>query len=185
MEHVRKMRQYWAGHGLTQTIRYDIMNRGGALFVDTMQYTELPEAAEARQLLTDAGVSEPLCGAPFILPFVGYDGQYYLCCSDWTKKAPLGSVFDETFVSTLDRKLDYVLSREPVCTHCNHDPINKVAEKIIEVRGGAATDADLDHLVMELAAGNDTINHLIEGLRTLANPAEMAPPRRRIALSLD
>ncbi|MGI9600562.1 MAG: radical SAM/SPASM domain-containing protein [Acidimicrobiales bacterium] len=183
--HVRKMRKYWAQYGLTDTIRYDIMNRGGALYVDTMQFDELPEAAEARQLLADRGVSEPLCGAPFVLPFVGYDGQYYLCCSDWTKKAPLGSVFDESFVSTLDRKLDYVLTRDPVCKHCNHDPINKVAEKLIAVRSGAATADDLEALLTELTTGNNDINTLISGLRQLAEPSEMAPARRRIPISIE
>lgn len=185
MDHVRKMRKYWARYGLTQTIRYDIMNRGGALYVDTMQFEELPEAAQARQLLADRGVTEPLCGAPFVLPFVGYDGQYYLCCSDWTKKAPLGSVFEESFVSTLDRKLDFVLSREPVCVHCNHDPINKVAEKLIQIRTGRATEADLDGLVHALAVGNDDINDLIGDLRQMADPDAMASPRRRIPLSIE
>ena len=40
---------------------------------------------------------DALCGAPFVFLFVGYNGQYYLCCSDWKKEVPLGSVFDKSF----------------------------------------------------------------------------------------
>ena len=185
-EHIEAMRQYWHQFGITQTMRYEIMNRGGALFVDTMQYDAYPDADEAADLLAQRGVTEPLCAAPFYLPFVGYDGQYYLCCSDWTKKAPLGSVFDETFVTTLDRKLDYVLTRDPVCRHCNHDPINKVADKLMQIRTGQATDADLETLITTLDEGNDTINALVDDLRGLVAPDEMATPtRRRISLAID
>ena len=59
------------------------MNRGGSLFVDHMQYGDYPELAEAR--------SARRRGHPLWHPsdtlFVGYDGQYYLCCSDWEKQA--------------------------------------------------------------------------------------------------
>ena len=46
-----------------------------------------------------------MCGAPFGYLFIGYDGQYYLCCSDWKKETPMGSVFDESFLSVTEKKL--------------------------------------------------------------------------------
>ena len=33
-----------------------------------------------------------VCGAPFRYIFVGYDGNYYLCGSDWKRQVPLGTV---------------------------------------------------------------------------------------------
>jgi hypothetical protein len=51
-----------------------------------------------------------LCGAPFAYLFIGYDGQYYLCCSDWKKETPMGSVFDESFHSVTAKKLAYLQS---------------------------------------------------------------------------
>ena len=83
------------------------MNRGGALFVDHMQFEAYPELAEARALRR-AARRDPLCGAPFGYLFIGYDGQYYLCCSDWKKETPMGSVFDESFHSVTAKKLAYV-----------------------------------------------------------------------------
>ena len=114
------------------------MNRGGSLFVDHMQYEHYPELAEARASLA-AAVGTPLCGAPFGYLFVGYDGQYYLCCSDWEKQAPLGSVFDKSFVDVAQAKLDLVVSRDPVCRTCNLDPINRLTEELrAEAEGEAA-----------------------------------------------
>jgi hypothetical protein len=57
------------------------MNRGGALFVDDMQFEASPHIASAKTLLADKG-GHALCAAPFAFIFVGYDGNYYLCCSD-------------------------------------------------------------------------------------------------------
>ena len=88
----------------TRFYEYEIMNRGGALFVDHMQFESYPELAEARALLEPRG-GTPLCGAPFGYLFIGYDGQYYLCCSDWKKETPMGSVFDESFQSVTAKKL--------------------------------------------------------------------------------
>ena len=105
--HVERMRSFWTGHGLNRVMSYGVMNRGGSLFVDHMQYEQYPELAEARERLFQA-VQTPLCGAPFGYLFVGYDGQYYLCCSDWEKQAPLGSVFDESFVSVIGAKLAHL-----------------------------------------------------------------------------
>ena len=70
-------------------MQYEIMNRGGALFVDHMQYETLPQLASARELLEATGVHS-VCGAPFVFLFIGYDGQYYLCCSDWKKEVADG-----------------------------------------------------------------------------------------------
>ena len=109
------------------------MNRGGALFVDHMQYEAYPETETAAPA-SRRRPAAPICVVPFVFLFVGYDGQYYLCCSDWKKEAPLGSVFDTSFVDLTAAKLDHVLGREPVCKTCNLDPVNRVTEELAGAR---------------------------------------------------
>ena len=96
----------------------------------------------------------PLCGAPFGYLFVGYDGQYYLCCSDWEKQAPLGSVFDKSFVDVAQAKLDLVVSRDPVCRTCNLDPINRLTEELRAEAGGDVPPGSADEVLAKIAADN-------------------------------
>ena len=74
-----------------------------------MQYGSYPEQAAALARL-EGELNGALCAAPFLYLFVGYDGQYYLCCSDWEKKAPLGSIFDNSFVDVVGRKVEHLRS---------------------------------------------------------------------------
>src|SRR5439155_1514751 len=59
-QHLADMRQYWGDQGLHAFMEYEIMNRGGALFVDHMQFEEYPQLAEARTLLHANGI-EAVC----------------------------------------------------------------------------------------------------------------------------
>jgi MoaA/NifB/PqqE/SkfB family radical SAM enzyme len=173
--HIDRMRRYWAEHGITQAVSYGIMNRGGSLFVDHMQYEHYPELAEARARLA-AGVGIPLCGAPFGYLFVGYDGQYYLCCSDWEKQAPLGSVFDKSFVDVAQAKLDLVVSRDPVCRTCNLDPINRLTEELRAEAAGDVPPGAAEEVLAKIAADNG----IVEGvLGQLGLDVPVAPPTRR------
>jgi MoaA/NifB/PqqE/SkfB family radical SAM enzyme len=175
-EHLERMRRYWSKHGIQQAVTYEIMNRGGSLFIDHMQYEHYPELAEARaRLASAAGV--PLCGAPFGYLFVGYDGQYYLCCSDWEKQAPLGSVFDKSFVDVAKAKLDLVVSRDPVCRTCNLDPINRLTEELRAEGRGDLPPGSADTVQTKIVADNE----VVEGcLHQLGLEVPDAPPGRRL-----
>ena len=134
-EHIKKMVHYWRDLGLENFVFFDIMNRGGALFVDHMQFEAYPELAEAQAML-DAKGGDAFCGAPFVFLFVGYNGQYYLCCSDWKKEVPLGSVFDKSFRAVTMQKLQHVMNRESICKTCNWDPLNRLTEELRAVKAG-------------------------------------------------
>lgn len=127
--HLTAMRAYWQRKGFNAFNTWTLINRAGALAVDDMQYPTYPEVAEARVLLQEAGV-QPVCPAPFLYLFVGYDGQYYLDSSDWKKDVPLGSVFDVSFPEIMHAKLRHVLSREPICKLCSLDPTNTLADAL-------------------------------------------------------
>jgi MoaA/NifB/PqqE/SkfB family radical SAM enzyme len=153
-EHVGRMRQYWSDRGIEHAISYEIMNRGGSLFVEHMQYGLYPEQAEARARL-ERQLGGGLCAAPFLYLFVGYDGQYYMCCADWEKQAPLGSIFDRSFVDVVGQKVAHLRSREPVCKTCNLDPLNRLTDEVRAEAAGqippGSTDALMESIGRETA----------------------------------
>jgi MoaA/NifB/PqqE/SkfB family radical SAM enzyme len=183
--HTRKMERYWRKYGVTSFVRFDVMNRGGALFVDHMQFETYPQQARAREMLASRGAAIPLCGAPFGYLFIGYDGQYYLCCSDWKKETPMGSVFDESFRSVIDQKLRYVVSRSPVCKTCNHDPINKLTEGLKAVDEGAAEPDSGERMLDAILADTDRIHAALGKLGVSVPDRPQTPPRPRIPIRIE
>jgi MoaA/NifB/PqqE/SkfB family radical SAM enzyme len=185
-DHVQRMQSYWRDQGIDNFRVIGLMNRGGALYVDHMQYEQYPELAEATALLDERAV-KPQCVAPFVFLFVGYDGQYYLCCSDWTKEAALGSVFERSFTDVLAEKVRLVTSREKVCRTCNTDPANELTDLLRAVAEGRIS-ADripekVDHLdhVWNLFV-SPKLEQLSPGCTTQLIEAP-APPRRLIPVA--
>ena len=77
-DHIEAMEAFWRERGLKNFHDYNVINRGGALFVEHMQFEQYTEMVQARHELTVGG-TQPLCGAPWGFLFIGYDGNYYLC----------------------------------------------------------------------------------------------------------
>jgi MoaA/NifB/PqqE/SkfB family radical SAM enzyme len=176
--HIERMKEYWRGHGITRFYTYEVMNRGGALFVDHMQFESYPQLAQARALVAETGT--PLCGAPFGYLFVGYDGQYYLCCSDWKKETPMGSVFDHSFRSVMEQKLQHVLTREPVCKTCNLDPLNILTDELRAYDEGESTEAAVDATLASVIDGNTGVHDVLEKFGVSVTGSR--PVRRSIPL---
>jgi len=173
--HVEAMREYWGEQGLSAFMEYEVMNRGGALFVDHMQYEEFPQRKVARQLFEQRGL-EPSCMVPFVDLFIGYDGQHYLCCSDWKKEVPLGSVFDASFVDVIADKLTHVRTRGTVCMTCNLDPMNRLTDVLRAQDAGEADAADVEALLERLDRVRGFVFGEIEALT-----GEPVPPRPNAA----
>lgn len=159
-EHIQAMEAFWRKRGLKKFHDYSVINRGGALFVEHMQFEQYAEMVQARNDLTEGGV-QPLCGAPWGFLFIGYDGNYYLCCSDWRKQASLGSVFDYSFLQVTRQKLAMVVSREPVCKTCNHDPINMLTEELRALNNSEVSEEEVDKLRQSLRAGSREIDEAL------------------------
>jgi MoaA/NifB/PqqE/SkfB family radical SAM enzyme len=162
--HVDAMRAYWEGFGIHQFMEFEIMNRGGALFVDHMQYSQYPERPEAIEMLHERTGPHAVCSVPFSSCFIGYDGNFYLCCSDWKKEAPVGNVFDSSPYDVMEPKLVHVMSGEPVCKTCNLDPINRMTDMLRGLNAGEGSPEDRDKLVEFLAKSS---NDIVEGLEKL------------------
>jgi MoaA/NifB/PqqE/SkfB family radical SAM enzyme len=148
-KHVFRMSKYWRRHGIDKFLSFEIMNRAGALFVDEMQYESYPQVEEARALL-EAQEDRLFCAAPFLLPFIGYDGHYYLCCSDWKKEVSMGTVFDESIGSVMSQKMEHVTTREPICKSCNHDPLNEMTEALRAIEDGESDESRKDEVLERL-----------------------------------
>jgi MoaA/NifB/PqqE/SkfB family radical SAM enzyme len=177
--HIEKMKRFWRERGISRFTEYGVMNRGGALFVDHMQFESLPQLEIARERLEARG-GTPICGAPFGYLFIGYDGQYYLCCSDWKKETPMGSVFDESFLSVTEKKLQYVASREPVCKTCNLDPLNKLTDELRAIDEGQAAPAAGDAVMEAILADNELVHDLVARLGSAVPDPSSVTSRRYI-----
>ncbi len=167
LRYVEDVKTYWRDQGIDGFIQYEVVNRAGSLFVDRMQFENYPELARAKEILA-ATDPTPLCGAPFVFLFIGWDGQYYLCCSDWKKEVPLGSVFDTSFTAITQAKMRHVSSREPICKRCNHDPVNRLTEQLRAVRMGEAPAAETDELFGHLLESSRAVRSTLEKLGAAA-----------------
>jgi MoaA/NifB/PqqE/SkfB family radical SAM enzyme len=178
--HIADMERYWRDAGMTNFATFDIMNRGGALFVDHMQYESRTEMATAARMIAERE-GEALCAVPFLSTFVGYDGNVYLCCSDWKKEAPVASVFDDD-VPYMHTKLAMVAGRESPCTTCNLDPLNHLADELRARSEGADDAVDVDALadgyasygpaLREAARRFDELSPAAKGRRSIPVRAE-------------
>ncbi len=120
---VRAEMDFWRSHGITNFLGFGLMNRGGALETDHNHYDDYPGRAEATEMFEGEG-GLPRCNVPAMLPFIGYDGLYYLCCSDWVKEASFGHVDDLAIHDLLVAKARHVDRRAAPCATCSNDPLN-------------------------------------------------------------
>jgi len=150
---IEHMKSYWKGAGIEFVMEFEQNNRGGACdnahyFIGSDRFVE-----EAKTLMAEQNVST-LCSAPFHYVFIGWNGQYYICCSDYKKESPLGSVFEHSIDAMDQIKLNAFAGYLPACSVCNIDPVNAIREKMFEVEKGDATQEDLHEVLAELASYN-------------------------------
>ncbi len=145
-EKIADMRRFWMNAGIRQVYHFEQNNRGGACdnghyFLGNEGYRD-----EAEAMFAERGVST-LCPTPFHFVFIGWNGQYYICCSDYKKTTPLGTVFDFSIDAVDDVKLKSLDCGNKACVECNVDPVNHVREKLFEIEHGDATPPELDKLL--------------------------------------
>jgi MoaA/NifB/PqqE/SkfB family radical SAM enzyme len=191
LRHLSKVRRHWKSRGVTRFFQLDLLNRAGSLHYDDMAYESLgADIDERARALLDRTGHRHACRAPFDFPFIGYDGSYYLCSSDWQKEVAVGHVYEHSMMDIIGQKLEHVVTRDPICRSCNHDPLNKVKALLAEQAAGRATDDDLAQLLDELAEGahrlDDTLGVLGADLDRLGTPLSeqsvvaAQPPRQLI-----
>ena len=66
----------------------------------------------------------------------------------------MGSVFDESFLSVTGKKLQHIVSCEPVCKTCNLDPLNGLTEELRAVADGQSDAATVDSVIESISKSN-------------------------------
>lgn len=145
-EHLRVTTDYWRARGAHIVEVYGFVNRGGSLATPAVAWPTppptTPELAAARSTI---------CSAPFMHLFVGYDGHYYLCSSDWRKEVSFGSVFQTSFAAITAAKLARAASREPICKRCSLEPTNLLRRR---AAGDATCSRPFEGTIRDLLEGD-------------------------------
>jgi len=153
---IEAMKNYWRRQGVDKFLVFNQTNRGGAckhgnFFIGSSNYF-----TEAQQILAEANVSA-MCSAPFVYLFVGWNGNYYICCNDYRKTTVLGNVFDQSIEEMDAIKKSAMAKGVQACVDCNIDPVNQVRERLFEIEHGVSTQADMDKTLRSLGRMQDTL----------------------------
>jgi pyruvate-formate lyase-activating enzyme len=175
--HVDAMRSYWSGLGIERAHPHALNNRGGSLYVEHMQYDEHPHVLPAWEEIARE-VGTPICEVPFHRMFIGYDGRYYLCSSDWEKRATVGSVFEGSLLEATQERALRAAARSPVCRTCCLDPTNRLAEVLADAEDGAVNSATFDDARRGVHLRVATAHRAAARLGAVV-PAGTPPPRPR------
>jgi MoaA/NifB/PqqE/SkfB family radical SAM enzyme len=183
-ERLDEAEAFWRRHGFENFHRPIFLNRGGALARYRYGFTEESAQAHARELLARRG--SPRCGVPVLSMFIGYDGHYYLCSSDWEKVSAHGHVFDDRVVDAIRSRLRHVATRGAPCSTCNFDPVNMVASALVD-DGVDAAERRADEAQEGWAAvrASPELNAVLDADPTLVAVADPAPtPAERPSTSV-
>ncbi|HSC76285.1 MAG TPA: radical SAM protein [Pseudomonadales bacterium] len=126
---VEELKDFWRKIGINRFNVNSVHNRGGYAeqFCQDANNTDMEK--DAFDILAENKMSH-LCAVPYIFVMIGWDGQYYLCCHDWKKRHPMGSVFDISIEEAAQRKLAATRDRSP-CKSCSADPVNQIRMALI------------------------------------------------------
>lgn len=145
---------YWEELGVKRFLIYDNVNRGGSLnqnyhFQDNKKYY-----AKAQRVMAENRI-DSLCLLPYIVTYIGWDGGYYMCTSDFDKKHPLGDV-SVTSIAAIDIiKKRYLSGYHPVCNNCDISIMNRIREVLCRMEIGEASFLELKNLIEYFRALQD------------------------------
>jgi len=151
-----QIKKFWEEEvGVNGVFSYQQISRGGACdngyyFLKSKKFVD-----EALKAMDDAGIST-LCNLAFTAPFVGWDGQYYVCCSDYEKKVPLGNVHDYSIADMDHIKMESITNGNQACIMCNYDPLNSIRENFFEREAGVIDDKTLRRRLAIMKKDQDT-----------------------------
>ncbi|MHA1729906.1 MAG: radical SAM/SPASM domain-containing protein [Promethearchaeota archaeon] len=146
---IDEIKSYWRNLGIEEIIVFDCVNRGGALDMDYYFLNNEKYYQKAKEILNENGVST-LCMAPFVFCFIGWDGNYYLCCHDFSKLLPLGSVFEYNIEQIEQIKKANLVNGCSICKNCDLDITNTIREIFFKIENNEASDLDLKQKLEEL-----------------------------------
>ncbi len=148
---VEEIKDFWKAIGIKRFNVNRIHNRGGYAEQFCQDALNTDFEAEAIQIMQENGMSH-LCTVPYIFIMIGWDGQYYLCCHDWKKRYPMGSVFDLSIEEAGFKKLEATRDRSP-CKTCSADPVNQIRAALIATTKDGAPQALVQETIEKIKPG--------------------------------
>jgi len=146
---IGEIKSYWQDVGVKQFNFFNETNRGGSLDAGRVFRQSEKFRGRAQSLLAEHHI-DPLCGAPFHFVFIGFNGNYYMCCHDYAKRHPLGTVFDLGIHEINAIKKRFLLDAFPVCSTCNLDQANVLRKTLAKIELGLSPPEELQQELEEL-----------------------------------
>ena len=147
----REMREFWMDLGVDRS-NIELLSqttRAGACDTDYLFVKTDKFRPEARRIAEEHNVVG--CVIPFGAPAIGWNGNHYLCCHDYEKKDPLGSVDDIDIIGVSEKKMTRVLdSDNSICRKCNLDPISEIQELLLRTEQNIRTEEAMNSLIARL-----------------------------------
>ncbi len=142
------IRKNWENEGVSKFFFFEYNNRGG-LIDKGYYFTQSKKfCGEAKKIMIDNKIPHE-CLTPFMSVFIGWNGNYYLCCNDYKKNYALGTVFDSTIDEIDDRKRNLLNSDCYICGKCDTYPLNIIREYMFRVEKNEATENQLNKKIEE------------------------------------
>lgn len=156
--------QFWQSAGADYVHVTREENRGGSHDKPFQFLGNRKHWDDAVDILHRKGLTE-LCAIAFYSVFVGWNGQYYLCCQDWEKKVPLGSVSDFSIEHMDAIKLAINRKQKGICQTCSMNPINELREVLFDVEQGLRGRFAIANKVNSLCSGAQRLEELTKTLQ--------------------
>jgi MoaA/NifB/PqqE/SkfB family radical SAM enzyme len=135
--------EYWRNAGIKQFLIFEENNRGGAYDNHKSFINSNMQVEETKQLLKDRNII-PICFTPCWEVFIGWDGMYYICCNDFQKKYPLGSVETKSIADIRDISIHCYNKGLSICKSCDNDPFNIIRSILIDIKNNEKGMEDLE-----------------------------------------
>lgn len=143
---IEKLVEYWEDLGVKRFLIYDNVNRGGALDKNYNFSGNSRYQGKAQRIMAENRI-DPICLLPYIVTYIGWDGGYYMCTSDFDKKHSLGHVKANS-IEEVDLVKKKLLSEgHMVCRDCDISIANRIREMLCRHETGNASFLELKNLI--------------------------------------
>ncbi len=153
-DQIDEMVEYWNSLNVDRVHVNREINRGGSCRREYHFQKSDKYRARAKEVLRKAELTET-CYVPFAGVFIGWNGNYYLCCSDWEKQVPLKTVFNASIHEVDELKYQFLQKPNPLCAGCSADPVNDISEVMHEVEIGKRGKFGVANRIKSLAGGHE------------------------------
>lgn len=152
-DQIEMLTEYWQQQGADEVNVYVEDNRGGSHGKDYPFLHERKYLRRSIEALREKNGTE-LCGVIFLSAFIGWNGQYYLCCNDWEKTVPLGHVDDFPIEAVDGEKVIFNRKQSGICKVCNRNPVNEVQDVLLGLDEGTRGKFALANKLKSLRLGH-------------------------------